>query len=318
MPEGILFDEATPYVKVRKRLLETCELQAVVSLHESVFRPYTGQPTSLLVFKKGGSTESVWFFDVINDGFEKSSRKLGRRPIPENDLPLLRQLWSDRGHSDRSFSVDMATVKAHGSKLTIDEFRDEYANPDWVQLGGPDGVCDIVIGGTPDTKNRSYYGGEHLFAKIGDLSASESMFLHETEERLTDAGVQMSNVKLVPEGTVLFSFKLSLGKVAITGKPMYTNEAIAAIIPRDDRVLPKFLYYVLPRIPVPGARKAAKGQTSSKGRLAQARIPLPSISEQQTLIAMMEEHDAAVTRLKAEIAQKANEADAAFRLKALS
>lgn len=318
VPEGVLFDASSPYVKVRKRLLETCELKAVISLHESVFRPYTGQPTSLLIFKKGKPTKSTWFFDVINDGFEKSNRKLGRRPIADNDLPLLRQLWSEQGHSDRSFSVNIETVKAHDFKLTIDEFRDEYANPEWVQLGGPNGLCEIIIGGTPDTKNRSYYGGEYLFAKISDLTACEGMILHETEERITDAGVEKSNVKLVPEGTLLFSFKLSLGKVAITGRPMYTNEAIAALIPKDGRVLPKFLYYVLPRIPVPGARKAAKGQTSSKGRLAKAKIPLPSISEQQALIDMMEEHEAEIAQLKASIAEKAQEADGAFRLKALS
>ena len=212
----------------------------------------------------------------------------------------------------------MATIRAHGFKLTIDEFRDEYANPNWVLLGGSSGLCDIVIGGTPDTKNRSYYGGEHLFAKISDLTANEGMYLHETEERLTDEGVENSSVKLVPKDTLLFSFKLSLGRVAMTGREMYTNEAIAAIIPKDDRVLPKFLYYVMPRIPVPGARKAAMGQTSSKGRLAKAKIPLPSIPEQHTIVAAMEAHDAEVARLKAEIAEKTLEAEAAFRERVLS
>lgn len=318
VPEGVLFDEAAPNVRVRKSLLETCELEAVISLHEYVFRPYTGQPTSLLIFKKGKPTKSVWFFDVINDGFEKSTRKLGRRPIPDNDLPLLRQLWSEKEHSDRSFSVDIKTIIKHGHKLTIDEFRDKYSNPDWVQLGGPDGICDIVIGGTPDTKKREYYGGEHLFAKIADITACEGMYLHETEERLTAAGVENSSVKPVPAGTVLFSFKLSMGKVAITGRPMYTNEAIAAIIPKDDRVLPKFLYYVLPRIPMPGARKAAKGQTSSKSRLQEAKIPLPPIEEQQALVDMMEAHDAKVATMKAEMAELAATADEDFRAKALS
>lgn len=318
VPEGVLFDESNPNVNVRKRLLETCELEAVISLHEYAFRPYTGQPTSLLIFKKGKPTKSVWFFDVLNDGFEKSTRKLGRRPITANDLPLLRQLWTEKGRSDRSFSIDMKTIRKHGFKLTIDEFRDQYANPDWVQLGGSSGLCDIVIGGTPDTKNRSYYGGEHLFVKIGDLTNNEGMYLHETEERLTDAGVSHSNVKLIPAGTVLFSFKLSIGRVALTGRPMYTNEAIAAFVPKDGRVLPKYLYYVLPRIPVPGARKAAKGKTSSKGRLSTAKIPLPSILEQEALIAMMEGHDAEVARLKAEIGERLALAEEEFRVGALT
>lgn len=317
VPEGVLFDETASNVRVRRALLESCQLEVVVSLHEYVFRPYTGQPTSLLIFKKGRPSKSVWFFDVINDGFEKSTRKLGRRPIMENDLPLLRQLWSERAHSDRSFSVDIDTIKKHGHKLTIDEFRDEYGNPDWVQLGGRAGVCDIVIGGTPNTKKREFYGGEHLFAKIGDLTSCEGMHLHETEERLTDEGIANSSVKLVPKDTVLFSFKLSLGKVAITGRPMYTNEAIAAIMPKDARVLPKFLYYVLPRIPMPGARKAAKGKTSSKGRLEKAKIPLPSPEEQQALIDMMEKVDRQVADLRAEIAKKELAADEEFRLKAL-
>lgn len=318
VPEGVLFDESAPNVRVRKSLLETCQLEAVISLHEHVFRPYTGQPTSLLIFKKGRPTKTVWFFDVVNDGFEKSTRKLGRRPIPDNDLPLLRQLWSEKEHSDRSFSVDISTIIDHGHKLTIDEYRDKYSNPDWIQLGGDDGLCDIIIGGTPNTKKREYYGGEHLFAKIADITACEGMYLRETEERLTDAGVENSTVKRVPADTLLFSFKLSLGKVAITGQPMYTNEAIAAIVPKDDRVLPKFLYYVLPRIPMPGARKAAKGQTSSKGRLEKARIPLPPIAEQQALVEMMEAHDAKVAAMKASMAELATTADESFRSRALS
>ena len=318
VPEGVLFDKAAHNVQVRKRLLETCELEGVVSLHEYVFRPYTGQPTSLIVLKKGSATKSVWFFDVLNDGFEKSTRKLGRRPIPETDLPLLRQLWNGKDKSDRSFSVKIKTIREHNYQLTIDEYRDDYANPDWVPLGGDDGLCRILIGGTPDTSDRSNYGGEHLFAKIKDLTDCEGMYLHETEERLTDAGVTKSNVKLIPKDTVLFSFKLSIGRVAITGCSMYTNEAIAAIIPKDGRVLPKYLYYILPRIPVPGARKAAKGKTSSKGRLEKARIPLPTIKEQHALIKMMEDGEAKIAALRTSIADLAKASEEKFRARAFT
>jgi type I restriction enzyme M protein len=318
VPEGVLFDDSAAYVKVRRRLLETCELEAVISFHEYVFQPYTFQPTSLLIFKKGKPTKTVWFFDVVNDGFERSTRKLGRRPIPENDLPLLRQLWNSREDSNRSFSVGIATIKGHGHKLTIDEFRDEHANPAWVPIGGPDGLCEIAIGGTPNTKNRAYYGGEHLFAKIGDVAQNEGMYLDETEERLTDAGVANSAVKLVPSGTLLFSFKLTIGAVAITGRPMYTNEALAAITPKDGRVLTKYLYYILPRVRLPGARKGAKGQTMSKGRLERARIPVPSIPEQEAVIEFMEQHDADIARLKEDVAQRKADAEETLRLMALS
>jgi len=73
----------------------------------------------------------------------------------------------------------------------------------------------------------------------------------------------------------------------------------------------------LPRIPVPGARKAAKGKTSSKGRLSTAKIPVPSIPEQEALIKMMEDHDAEVARLKAEIGERLIQAEEDFRVRAL-
>ena len=51
--------------------------------------------------------------------------------------------------------------------------------------------------------------------------------IYDTKEKITDDAVKHSNVKLIPAGTTLLSFKLSIGKTAIAGKDLYTNEAIA-------------------------------------------------------------------------------------------
>jgi type I restriction enzyme M protein len=301
VPEGLLFDESSQAEKVRRLLLETCDVYAVINLHTFVFRPYTGQPTSILVFRKGKQTKRVWFFEVREDGFEKSQRKHGRRPIPANDLPLLRRLWTDREDSEQSFSVDFDTIREHGYKLTMDEYRQASVGADWVPLGGEDGICDIIIGGTPDTRRRDYYGGSFPWVKIGDITGAVGGVVTQTADKLTAAGVADSNVKLIPKGTVLISFKLSVGKVAIAGTDLYTNEAIAALIPKDKRVLPKYLYYLLPRISLTGGRKAAKGNTSSKARLAAARIPLPSIAKQRDFIRDMEHIEVAIAKYEAAI-----------------
>jgi type I restriction enzyme M protein len=310
VPEGLLFDESSQCLKVRQILLETCNLEAVINLHEFTFRPYTGQPTSILIFTKGKQTKRVWFFEVREDGFEKRHSKWGRNPIMANDLPLLRSLWDDKANSHQSFSVDFDTIKAHSYNLTITEYQKRHAKKGWVPLGGKDGLCNIVIGGTPSTKERRYYGGKHPWVKIRDITGADGMYLKETEDTITDAGVENSNVKLIPKGTVLLSFKLSIGKVAITGRDLYTNEAIAALIPKDGKVLPKYLYYILPRLNLSGesgARKAAKGKTSSKGRLENVLIPLPTIKTQRKIIAEMEKRDAKIIKHRKEIDRIASE-----------
>ena len=60
------------------------------------------------------------------------------------------------------------------------------------------------------------------------------MYISNSEKKITDLGIKPG--KLLPKGTLLFSFKLSIGKVAITEKPLYTNEAIAGLIIEDEIV----------------------------------------------------------------------------------
>jgi len=267
--------------------LEKCEVFGVIKLHEFVFKPYTGQPTSILIFKKGKQTKKVWFFDVQEDGFKKTSSKLGRPPIKENDLILLRQLWKDREDSDHSFSVDFETIKNEKYKLSMDKYRKNgKKTTDFVKLGE---ICHIKIGGTPSRKNLSYWNGDKLWVKISDMN---SMYIDDTGEKITEEGVKNSSVKLLQKGTLLFSFKLSVGKVAIANKDLYTNEAIAGIIPKDKRVLTKYLYYLLPRLDYSYyTQRATKGKTLNSQIMKIIEIPLPTLDVQKKIIKEMDKNE---------------------------
>lgn len=89
-------------------------------------------------------------------------------------------------------------------------------------------ICDIRIGGTPSRNKQAYFGGNNLWVSIAEMNGQTIL---DTKEKITDEGVKNSNVKLIPKGSTLLSFKLSIGKTAIAGKDLYTNEAIAALIP---------------------------------------------------------------------------------------
>lgn len=102
-------------------------------------------------------------------------------------------------------------------------------------------VCYVLIGGTPSRKNDEFFKGDNLWVSIKEMNGQ---VINDTKEKITDEAVSKSNVKLIPKGTTLLSFKLSIGKTAIAGKELYTNEAIAGLIPIDDQVLDSFIYYL--------------------------------------------------------------------------
>ena len=115
-----------------------------------------------------------------------------------------------------------------------------------------------------------------------------------------------SSVKLLPKGTVLLSFKLTIGKVAIAGCDLYTNEAIAGLVPRGGSVLPEYLYYLIPAIDLRNhMQPAAKGKTLNKKILEGIRIPVPPKKEQRAFVRRMNKLEAEAIGLR----DKANALD---------
>ena len=115
--------------------------------------------------------------------------------------------------------------------------------------------------------------------------------IYDTKEKINDLGVQKSNVKLIPKNTILLSFKLSIGRVAISGKDLYTNEAIAGLIPKNKRFIQKYLFYLL-KYKFNDLQTSIKdnvfGSSLNKKTIYKIKIPLPSIEEQNKIISQFE------------------------------
>lgn len=153
-------------------------------------------------------------------------------------------------------------------------------------------VCEINIGKTPSRNNPEYWGEGNPWLSIADMKQGHELFF--TKEQITDMAVIESNIKLVPEGTVLFSFKLSIGKIGITKIAMYTNEAIAALPIKNRKILSKeYLVYALTKINFSKlVDRAAMGKTLNKNKLANLLIPLPPLKEQKQIAATLDKADA--------------------------
>ena len=161
-------------------------------------------------------------------------------------------------------------------------------------------ICSIVIGRTPRRAEERYWGGSHTWATIGDMTASDGI-VHETRESLSDAGAALCGDRLLPAGTLMFSFKLSIGHIAFAGCDLYTNEAIAGITPYDDREVD--VLYLRRALSIVDYDElighAAKGRTLNRKTLALLEIPLPPLDEQRRIVVRLEEQMATAERARA-------------------
>lgn len=104
-------------------------------------------------------------------------------------------------------------------------------------------VKKYTTGGTPLTSNHSYFNGENVWICISDIG--ESKFVSNSSIKLTDEAVKSANMMKTPKGSLLYSFKLSIGKMAFVTDDVYTNEAILSIFPNKKFEL-EFYYFMLP------------------------------------------------------------------------
>ena len=147
-------------------------------------------------------------------------------------------------------------------------------------------VFDIFMGRTPSRDDLSFWeDGNHEWVSIGDMGTTK--YISDTKEKVSDKAC--SNMRLVPKDTVIMSFKLSIGKVAITEIPLYTNEAIMAFPPKSGyNISPNYLYYHLQAYKWQSANRAVMGKTLNKAVISSSRITIPDVETQQRIVAELD------------------------------
>ena len=160
-------------------------------------------------------------------------------------------------------------------------------------------VFDLQMGKTPSRDNPSYWGNGNNWVSIADL---KTKYIDSTKEEITNVAVKESGIKLVPKGTVIMSFKLSVGKSAIAKKDLYTNEAIMAFHPKDDNVLMSdYVYYYLTGYKWKGANKAVMGMTLNKKSISSNTFAYPSITEQKHIVSELDLLSGVIEKQKAQL-----------------
>ena len=92
----------------------------------------------------------------------------------------------------------------------------------------------IQTGFTPDTKNENFYDDANGYDWVNISDIQDGQTILNTKKKISQQYVDLFNPTVIPEGSLLYSFKLSVGQTAYAGKQIYSNEAIASFIPTES------------------------------------------------------------------------------------
>ncbi len=145
-----------------------------------------------------------------------------------------------------------------------------------------DEVFDLQMGKTPDRENPLYFVGSNVWVSIRDMVGK---YIGDSIEHISDTAVSIKKIHKVKKGTVIMSFKLTVGKCAIAKKDLYTNEAIMAFnLKNGYEINSNFLYYYLKGYNWKGTNKAVKGITLNKATISKQVMCFPKIPEQERIV----------------------------------
>lgn len=174
-------------------------------------------------------------------------------------------------------------------EITEDEIPfDIPENWKWVRFGE---MVNFNMGKTPPRSEPKYWKDDYNWVAIADMVSDG--YVVETKEKISEIALKEKfKMSLVPKGTLLMSFKLTVGKVSVLDIDAVHNEAIISIYPYADldKSIRNYLFVMLPLLSTYGESKSAiKGKTLNSTSLNNLLIPLPPLAEQKRIVEKIEE-----------------------------
>lgn len=195
-------------------------------------------------------------------------------------------------------SMDQLIIKKSGiqqaamQQLLTGQYRLPGFSGEWEvkRLGD---LCTLGMGRTPSRLNDAYWGRGYKWLSIADLKAK---VITESSEEITELAAKQ--VPLIKKGTLLMSFKLSIGRLAFAGCDLFTNEAICSF--NELKANPEYLYYALQRVDFSlYGKQAVKGFTLNKASLQLVEVAIPTMEEQTAIANILSDIDTELAGLEA-------------------
>lgn len=173
-------------------------------------------------------------------------------------------------------------------------------------------LCQVIGGGTPSKDKAEYYSGGIPWATVRDM---RSDVITETEFKITKAAVASSATNIIPSGNVVIATRVGLGKVCLLGQDTAINQDLRGIVPIAPKVLlVRFLFWWLKSV-ADSIVAEGTGATVQGVRLPFVKalqVPLPSLSEQQRIVAILDDASEAIATARANTEQNLRNAREVF------
>lgn len=170
--------------------------------------------------------------------------------------------------------------------------------PEWVFKSAKK-VANIRMGFTPSTKDEEMWGNCYRWVSISDMK-NNGKYISYTKKGITNKAI--TNRRILKPGTLVMSFKLTIGRLAILREFMYTNEAICNFEWKDDSIVTEYMYYYLSSLDVSSfGSRAAKGITLNLELLNSISLKIPHKSEQQKIATFLSNLDQQLEALNQQI-----------------
>ena len=162
---------------------------------------------------------------------------------------------------------------------------------------------EIVSGSTPKTKIEEYWGGDLLWVTPAELGKGYNGRIFDTARKLTGSGFESASLRMLPPDTVLLTSRAPIGKVALSGADMCTNQGFKNIVCDRDKLEPEFLYHFLvPRYEQLNALgRGATFKEISKKIVSAIEIPLPPLEEQRRIVEILDAAQALIDQRKEQL-----------------
>ena len=274
LKEGVFFTKT--YKGLRKHLIENFNVREVISIDPKQFEN-TKTKTSILIFDNTkNKTENIRFSDLVvekytENKFEEILDKIYCTEFRDDIKDVYDVLVSEANIDDIIKNNYSLNSKDYNKKTIIP--GDDYK---LVKLGD---ICEIKIGSTPNTKNYKYWNnGSIPWVAISDLNNN---IIFDTKKHLTDYGAKSIENRKIPKNTILLSFKLTIGKLGITGRDMFCNEAIAYLQIKNLIIPNMYLYSILQILNIKNLGRGTIGSNGNlnKELLENINIPIPKSDE---------------------------------------